>query len=178
MTGIATNVLVPGDAQIHFAPAGTALPATTAASLAAFGDLGYVSEDGVTFGQESTNNQVKAFNGDVVADTETEHSVPIEFTCLETNEEVLDIWYSGNYDTPAGTGVIKGGQVMRGVWVFDAIVAGGVQQRVVIPDGKVVARKSYDWKPGAAAAYGFTVQCFPDATGQKTITHHSEPGAS
>lgn len=177
--GIAGDVFIPTTGRVCFAPAGTALPTSVSGSLAAFAELGYLTEDGIVFTEDATTSKIKAFqNGDTVSESETEHTLTADFTCLETNEDVLDAFYSGNYDTPAGRGVIKGGQVYRGVWVVDAIQADGTIIRHVIPDGKVVKRNPRTIKNGEALDYGFQLNCFPDGSGIKSYDYHSTAGAS
>lgn len=178
-TGTAADVFIPTTGRVCFAAAGTALPTSTAGSLAAFAELGYLTDTGIVLTEASSTNSLKAFqNGDEIAENETDHSLQAAFTCLETNEDVLAAFYSGNYDTPAGTGLIKGGQVRRGVWVIDAIQADGTIIRHVIPDGKVITRDPRTIKNGEAITFGFVLKCFPDALGNKSYDHYSSAGAS
>jgi hypothetical protein len=174
----AGDVMIGTTGAVYFAVAGTALPASAVASVAAFSDFGYISDKGVTFTPAVTTNQIKAWqNGDVVSDSETQHTYEVDFECLETNENVLNAWYSTVYDTVADTGQIKGGQVMRGVWVFD-VVSGVDLTRHVLPDAKVIARTPLVWANGQPILRGFKLNAYPDASSVKSYEYFSSVGAS
>jgi hypothetical protein len=178
-TVTAGDVFIPTTGRVCFAAAGTALPTSTSGSLAAFAEVGYLTDAGISLTETTAAKQHVAFqNGDEVSDNETSHALEIAFACLETSDQVQNLFYSGNYDTPAGRGVIKGGQTMRGAWVIDAIQADGEVIRYCIPDGKVTARDPRTIVNGDPITYGFKLKGFADASGNKSYDYYSTAGAS
>ena len=73
------------------APLGTTLPTDATTSLdAAFKDLGYCSEDGVTNANTIESDNIKAWGGDTVLALQTDKTDTFTFTLLEgMTEDVL-----------------------------------------------------------------------------------------
>ena len=78
-----------GGAFFH-APLGTDLPTDAKTALdAAFKNLGYISEDGLTESTSIDTNTVKAWGGDVVMVNQTGKTTTFSLTLIEAlNEEV------------------------------------------------------------------------------------------
>jgi hypothetical protein len=114
--GTAANVLVGAKGKVYGAVTGTTLPTTTAASLAAFTDLGYVSEDGVVQSLNEDTSEIKAWGGDTVRTVQTGHTLRISaLTFIETNPETLKAYYgSANFDDVTNRVEIKSPDRARG----------------------------------------------------------------
>ena len=82
----AENVRVGVTGAVYFAPAGTAVPTSVSGVLnAAFVDVGYIGEDGVSESISADTNDIKAWqNGDVVRRVQTSHDYTVSFTMLRT----------------------------------------------------------------------------------------------
>src|SRR5690606_30122935 len=109
---------------------GTSVPTDATSTLdAAFDELGYVTEEGVTQTINSETNDIRAWqNGDTVRKVQTSHDVTYGLTLLETNPTVLEAYY-GNYET--GHVEVTGETLPRLPWVID-VYDGDERIRVVI----------------------------------------------
>ena len=163
----AVRVAVSGG--VHFAPTGTALPTSaTATKNAAFDELGYVSEEGLTQAIDENVTSIKAWqNGDTVRKVQDSHELTYAFSCLETNDQVLRAYY-GNY--AAGTVEIRGDNETRGAWIFE-IIDGGDRFRIVVPDGQVTDRGDIQYVNSNAVMYPMTIDCYPDDDGVKAYIY-------
>lgn len=182
MVAAAANVRVAVTGIVSTAPAGTTLPTTVSAALAAaFVDVGYISEDGISFATATDQTEIKAWqNGDTVRNLQTSHNFEASFAILETNEKALEVYF-GNFTHGAGAtdGVaqVRGGTTYRGPWVFD-VVDGVERMRIVVPDGQVTGREDLTFANGDAIGYGITLTCYPDASSVKAYIYTQTAAAS
>ncbi len=168
----ATNVRVGVTGAIYVAPLGTTLPTDQLAALdAGFGEVGYVTDDGVTISiDESVSDLVAWQNGDVVRKLQTSHDVSFAFAMLEMNDESRELYF-GNY-TSGATGVaeITGDVQAQKCFIID-IVDGTTKHRVVVPVGQVTERDDITVGSSDAMTLGTTVSCFPDGSGVKAYVY-------
>ena len=174
MATTATNVTV-GKPKIggavHWAPLETALPTSATASLnAAFVDLGYVSEDGLTNNNSPESDTVKAWGGDTVLSLQTDRPDTFSLTLLEAmNEDVLKTVYGSSNVIKDGSGnlTIKATaeEMPSGVWVFDMILKGGRAKRIVVPNGTISELGDITYKDDEAVGYNITITDVPDTNG-------------
>jgi hypothetical protein len=171
----AANVLVGSTGGAYVAPDTTTLPtdATTALN-AAFEEVGYISDDGVSQSISEDITDLKAWqNGDVVRKIQTSHDLTYSFTMIETSDVTLDTYY-GNY--AAGAVEITGDQLPHKRWVL-SVVDGDDLLRVVIPDGQITERGDIVYQNGDAVGYPITISCFPDDSGVKAYLYVSGTGS-
>lgn len=181
MALVAGNVRVAVTGAVYAAPAATAVPTSTAAALnAAFVDVGYLSEDGVTTSIATDSNDIIAWqNGTLVRRVQTSHDFTLQFTMIETNGASL-LLYFGNYTVGgAGSGSVQitGAAAPRGAYVLH-VVDGTDLIRVVIPDGQVTDRGEVTYLNGDAVGYDTTITAYPDASGVKAYLYYETVGAS
>ena len=166
---------------ILIAPTGTALP--TAASTApnvAFVSAGYIGEDGVTENNGRSIEKIRAWGGDTVKVSQTEHTLTYQFTFIESlNADVLKTIYgTSNVTTTAATGSTGTLQAIKLTsdvlahksYIFE-IRDGVAKIRIVIPDGQITEIGETTYSDAAAVAYQVTVECFPDATAGKAYKY-------
>ena len=127
---------------IYHAPLGTELPTNATSALnSAFKGLGYVSEDGVTNSNAITSENIKAWGGDIVQNSQTEKTDTFALTLIESlNEDVLKTVYgASNVTGSLETGLVvkvNAKEIEPASWVIDMILADNTLKRIVIPNGK------------------------------------------
>lgn len=166
----ASKVEVAVTGAVYLAPLGTTLPTDSSTALeAAFENVGYLSEDGITETPEEDDETIQAWqNGDVVRRVITSHEIQYAFTMIETNEHTLKAYY-GNYSTEVGSeGDVKitGEQLPRQCMVIETIDQDMLRRRVV-PVAQVVERGEVELTNSDATGYEVTVTGYPDDGGVK-----------
>lgn len=174
MATTATNVTVGKPkvgGAIHWAPLGTSLPTSATASLnAAFVDLGYVSEDGLTNNNSPESDTVKAWGGDTVLNMQTDRPDAFALKLIEAmNEDVLKTIYGSSNVTADGSGNLTiqatAQDMIAGCWVFDMVLKGGRAKRIVVPNGTISELGEIVYKDDEAVGYDITITDVPDSTG-------------
>lgn len=156
---------------VHWAPLGTALPTSATESLnAAFSELGYVSEDGLTNNNSPESDTVKAWGGDTVLSLQTDRPDTWAMTLLESlNTDVLKTIYGAANVIVDGSGNITvkvtAGDMPAGAWVFDTILKGGRARRIVVPNGTISELGEIVYKDDQAIGYNVTITDVPDSSG-------------
>ena len=165
----AADVRVGVTGTIKTAPAGTTLPTTAAVALnAAFFDLGYLTQDGLSESVDSSITDLIAWqNSAVVRRTLDSDSLSYSFTLFQTDPDTLKFYY-GNYDTTVPTvghvgytGALGPIQPM----VFD-ILDGAHVTRLVLPAAQLTGRGEVSYAAGGTS-YPVTVTAYPDSGGVK-----------
>ena len=174
MATTATNVTVGKPkvgGAVHWAPLETTLPTSATASLdAAFVDLGYVSEDGLTNNNSPESDTVKAWGGDTVLSLQTDRPDTFSLTLLEAmNADVLKTVYGSDnvVEDASGNLTVKATaqDMPSGVWVFDMILKGGRAKRIVVPNGTISELGDIVYKDDEAVGYNITITDVPDTDG-------------
>lgn len=166
---------------ILVAPQGTALPTTVAtAPNVLFVSTGYIGEDGVTENNGRTIEKIRAWGGDVVKTSQTEHSLTYEFTFIESlNTDVLKTIYGPtNVTTTAKTasvGTLQAIKVTSDVmahysYIFE-VRDGVAKVRICVPDGQITEVGETTYSDASVIGYQVTVECFADATGVKAYKY-------
>ncbi len=129
------------------APTGTALPNDNKTELdAAFVNMGYLGEDGISFSDSSSNDKFVDMNGDTIGTTagEVEKSFTVKF-----NEVKKDSWavIYGKENVTDSQGVLKvvdnGPTEEEHVAVFELLLKNGRKWRRIVPRMKL--GETGDW---------------------------------
>ena len=158
---------------VYRAPAGTTLPTdATTALAAAFEDMGYISEDGVTNSNSPNSDKIKEWGGSTVLVVVNNKEDSFKLTFLESlNADVLKTVY-GDSNVTEGTGTISvvanSAALTEHVYVID-MVMGGALKRIVIPAGSLSELGDIVYKASEAVGYEVTLECLPDSSGN---THY------
>ena len=170
-----------GGAFFH-APLGTDLPTDAKTALdAAFKNLGYISEDGLTESTSIDTSTVKAWGGDVVMVNQTGKTTTFSLTLIEAlNEEVQK--YTHGADNVTGnltTGMTvknASGELEPEVLVVEQIMNGNVLKRTVIPNGKITDIGDISYKDGEPVGYNVTITASVDSTGTASYDYYIKQG--
>lgn len=171
MATTAANVRVGVTGGAFHAPIGTTAPTDATTTLnAAFKEVGYIGEDGITQAISADMSDIKAWqNGDVVRKVQTSHELTFQFVMIETNAETLKVYYA-DPDASVTAVQITGDQSEHEVWVLE--VADGINDiRVVLPDAQVTERGEVVYKSDEAIGYDVTLTAYPDDTGVKAYIY-------
>jgi hypothetical protein len=160
---------------IYRAPIGTTLPTDASTALdAAFVNMGFVSEDGVTNSNSPESDELKAWGGDTVLNLQTAKPDTFKYTLIEAlNVEVLKYVYGDdNVSGTLATGITIAANSKdqeEQIIVIEMALNGGVLKRIVIPDGKVSEVGDITYQDGGAVGYETTLTALPDTSGN---THY------
>lgn len=169
---------------VFAAPVGTELPTSVSDTLdSAFGELGYVSEDGVINTNSPESEEVKAWGGDTVLVIQTAKPDTFQFKLIEIlNLNVLKFVYGDENIT----GTIESGLTVKAnskdpverALVIDMALKGGVLKRVVIPRAKISELGEITYADSDAVGYDATVTCVPDANENTHYEYIKNPSAT
>lgn len=161
-----TNGLV---AVVGYGVTNPTLPTNGTSALdAAFGEVGALTNDGVTESTSQDRNNIFIWQGNALA-----RSLPGEFVktfklaAAETNLITIGVQYPGSTITQTAEGVSiaeKPPASDRRAWVFHG-VDGLRKQRIVIPHGEVTERGDVLWSAENVTVYEWTVSCYVDSNG-------------
>lgn len=159
---------------IFVAPVGTALPTDSVADLnAAFKNLGYVSEDGLTNANSAESEDIKAWGGEIVKTSQTEKADTFEFKLIEVlNADVLKTIYgadrvSGDLETGL-TVEASTDEAKTYSWVIEMVLTNDAVKRVVIPKAKITEMGDIEYTDSDPAGYEITISAEPNGDG---VTH-------
>lgn len=159
---------------IYSAPLGTTLPTDATTALdAAFENLGYVSEDGVTNENTAETESVKAWGGDTVLTAQTAKPDNFNYTLIEsTNVNVLkEVYGPENVSGTLEAGIVikaNNTQLPPHALVIDMVLKSALK-RIVIPNGQVSEVGEITYVDNDAVGYETTIAALPDTAGQ---THY------
>lgn len=151
------------------APIGTTLPTDASTALAAaFEDMGYVSEDGVTNSNSPDTEKIKEWGGQTVLVVVNEKSDSFKLKLLEAlNENVLETVY-GAANVTVGTNVIavvsNAAALGEYVYVID-MKMGTALKRIVIPNGSLSEIGDIIYRANEPVGYELTLEALPDSSG-------------
>lgn len=149
---------------VYVGPTATAAPTDSSTSLdAGFLDLGYVSSDGITETIDKTTAQIRAWqNGALVREVTSEGTYSVSLTFLETNLNVLELYFGSTITAGAldGNPTASGG---RKSFVID-VVDGAIVERTYIPSGEITSVGERTLASGDAIGYTVTITSYADAS--------------
>lgn len=174
MANTASNVTVGKPSvsgAVWVADEGTALPtdATTALNVA-FKNVGYISEDGFSTSITRDNEELRAWGGDVVLNSQTAYTETASFTMIESvNVDALKVYFGDDKVTGTyATGITVTGnsdELPYKSYVIDMITSGGGLHRYVIPSGKVTELEEITYNDSDPVGLGVTITGRPDSSG-------------
>ena len=157
------------------APVGTTLPTDTSTALdAAFKEMGYAAEDGLTNTNSPETESIKAWGGDTVLITQTSKEDPWQVKLIEAlNPDVLKTVYgTANVSGTLSSGITvtaNSDDAEEFSWVFDMVMRDDTAKRVVLPRAKVTEIGDITYVDNDVTGYELTMTALPDASGN---THY------
>jgi len=162
LSSSAVQVAVTG--AVSVAPIGSTAPTDASTALdAAFKDLGYIGEDGVTETRDRNSNDITAWqNGALVRTVVTSGTLQFQFTAIETNQRTIGAFYGATVTLAAAVidAAVTGGQKM---FVID-VIDGAHLERIFIPQGEIIEVGEVTYSNGEAIGYPMTIQCYRNTT--------------
>lgn len=157
---------------VYRAPIGTTLPTDASTALAAaFEDMGYISEDGVTNTNSPESDKIKDWGGQTVLVVTSEKPDTFKLKFLESlNANVLESVYGeDNVTVNSQSGTIavvaNAAALDEYVYVIDMVMRGGALKRIVIPNGALSELGDIVYKADEAIGYDVTLEALPDTSG-------------
>lgn len=161
---------------LYVAPSGTTLPTDAETALAAaFEELGFASDDGITNSNSSESTEIKAWGGQTVLVVNTDKSDEFSFKLIESlNETTLKTVYGEDNITVDSTNgtiaiTVNGDTVEAKVFVIELALSDGSAKRIVIPKGTISELGEITYKDDEATGYELTIKALPDSSGN---THY------
>ena len=151
---------------------GTELPTDATTPLnAAFENMGYISEDGVTLTTERETEAIKAWGGDTVANLSKGQSETYKLTFIEALRDTVLKSVRGDENV---SGTLSEGLTVKSknfedeghIYVIEQILRGGVAMRTVILNGKITEIDDTTYADDGLIGYGVTIACEPNDKGE------------
>ncbi|MGW8975134.1 phage tail tube protein [Streptomyces platensis] len=173
----AVRVAVTGAAYVAAPKSKLPTDATTVWD-AAFTDIGWISDDGITESNSSDTTEIKGWQGgQTVRKVISSSEMTFQFTAIETSKTVLELYHKGSkVVTTAGKSVlaIKAPGPDRRIFGFD-VIDGNAHIRIVIPDGEVTETGDITYKGDEAVAYELTITAYPGPDGTVAFKYSDDP---
>jgi len=166
---------IPADgASVYAAPLGTSLPTSATANLnAAFVDLGWVGEDGVTNSISRDTTKHYAWGGQVVKVTQDKYTETIKLTLLESSAAVFRVVYGTDNVTAGGDYLSlkvehSRLQLARQSFVID-FIDGDRAGRIVVREGQVTELSDVVYTAKDLTRYEITVDVFKPSNADNAV---------
>lgn len=173
MSGTATNVTTgkpKTSGAVFTAAVGSTLPTDAVSAMdAAFADLGYLSEDGVSKNVAISSTPIKEWGGAIVLVTQDEKTATIKFKMIEYLNADVQKFVNGDSNVSgtisAGLSVtVDDAEAPERALVFWQVMRGGVPHRMVIPRCKITEMSEVNFRTNEAVGYDVTVTAIKDPT--------------
>lgn len=147
---------------------------------------GYITEDGVTKTVDRSTEKIKDWNGDTVVITQSDHSVTLQTTFMESaNAEILKL-IAGDANVTVTTDTVSGNEVIKVVDTADELphralafkIKGNQNSKILVfaPDAQVTEVGDVTYVKNDVIKYQVTFECF-GVEGQKLVSLIERPTA-
>ena len=128
--------------------------------------LGYISEDGVEWNTDTSDNSIKDWGGDTVAKELSEYGENLSVTFLESRESVLmTVYGDDNVSASAGVEIVRHNArfTQPHLFVFDSVISATKVKRTIVPVGRIFERDSLTQNSSDPMGYAPTITAMPSA---------------
>ena len=156
------------------ADTGATLPTEAWAAVdAAFKDSGYINEDGLKIGTNSSSTDIKDWSGNIVRSIMSEYGNQLTWAHMELSEQSLKNFLGDDNVTVTPADATNGTRITARFnadempiksWVFK-IKDGARKLLVVVPLGQVSERGEISLTKSEAITLPITLKTYPDASG-------------
>lgn len=128
--------------------------------------VGYITEDGVKFGNNIAKDVIKAWGGDIVITNETARGYNVDFSAMESLKDTVQKMAFGDEAVEAKEGftVIKanGNVGDDAAYVIDRVLKSGKADRIIIPHASITSVGDWTYKDNDVVVYPFTMALIKD----------------
>lgn len=167
MTLDAQKVRVAVTGAVYAGPTSATAPTSATSSVpAAYNDMGYISEDGVTEAYDEDVQDIQAWQGGAIVRTLISSSkASLSFTMIESKASTLELYHKGSTMEAVTDGYkidVKLPNVVRKKFILD-VLDGSTHLRIYVPDGEVTERGEITYVNDETISYNVTLTCYPVA---------------
>lgn len=159
-------------AAIAVAPLNSTLPTDSTTTLdAAFSDLGWVNEDGVTNSIKRDVTRHKAWSGQTVKTTQDNYEETLKFSLLESSVDVLQaVFGEDNVDIDGYTVTVDHTQDMLSRQSFViSFQDGDATGRIIVAEGLITEIGDIKYDHKALTEYELTVDVYKPSDGSAAV---------
>lgn len=179
--GTTANPRIWVDSTVYAGAVGTTAPTDTSTSLnAAFKDLGFITEDGLTETREQETKDHYASGGVLIRTTRSKHKRSFKFACLESNQYVFPLVNPGSSqatNTGTTTRSVVVPEPLEKAWVLQQ-ADGSYIRRIHIARGEVVEVAEIKASDSEMVMFELTVNVYPSAAGVLYTEITTDPAAA
>ncbi len=121
-------------------------------------DVGHIGEEGFSYNEDLTDNEIVDSAGDVVRKFVSEHNIELGFVMLETNDQTQRIYFGDPNATEAEV-TLNNYDGARGRWVIESL-DGDEVTRFVLSDAQVTGKEEINFQNTDAIGYGVTITSY------------------
>lgn len=166
LNSAAVDVGVSGAFSFAATTAAAPIDATTALPPADWQDVGYISDDGVTETRDRSTDTITAWqNADQVRTVVTESSITVQFVGIESNANMIALYYGAEVDTTDGSvEIVPSNSGGRRSCVLD-YVDGDKAVRLYLPEAEISEVGDLTVASGEPVGYDVTIVGYPSSVG-------------
>lgn len=165
------NITVGYEGSVYVAPTGTAAPTAEDSTLnAAFKEVGYLADNGITIAHNDDTTELKAWQrSTVVRKTITQSDTTVQFAMVESrNKAAVELFYKKAMEVGADS-LLEGGALAATVSVVIDVIDGTKVHRMYLPSCEVTGRGDIQITSQELERYDVTLTAY-EVAGVK-ITH-------
>lgn len=162
MAQTAGKVAVGYEGAVYVAPTGTAAPTSASSTLnAAFKEVGYLDEGGITIAHSDDTTELKAWQrASVIRKTITQSDTTVQFAMIESrNKAAVELFYKKAMES-GDQQLDEGGALAASVSVVIDVIDGTKVHRLYLPECEVTERGDIQITSEESIKYDVTITAY------------------